>query len=95
MDASNVPAGPVLTIPDMHRDPQAIARDMIVEVDHVAAGPVKAIGHPVKYSATPAKVTRPAPLLGQHTREILMGAGYSEESVQALIDTGAAIAAGR
>ncbi|MEW9921632.1 CaiB/BaiF CoA transferase family protein [Marimonas sp. MJW-29] len=93
MEDAKVPAGPVLTIPEMHRDPQALAREMIVEVDHPTAGPVKAIGHPVKYSATPARVTRAAPQLGQHTRDILREAGYADQQIETLIQNGAAIAA--
>lgn len=50
MEAAGLPAGPVLTIPEMQSDPQALARDMIVETDHPRAGRVKGIGHPVKYS---------------------------------------------
>ena len=93
MEDGKVPAGPVLTIPEMHRDPQALAREMIVEVDHPVAGPVKAIGHPVKYSSTPAKINRAAPLLGQDTREILQEAGYRDKEIEDLIHSGAAVAA--
>ena len=55
----------------MHEDPQAVARDMIVETEHPRAGPVKSIGLPVKFSETPGGVTKPAPTLGQHGAAIL------------------------
>jgi len=88
-----VPAGPVLTITEMHADRQAIDREMIVSTKHPVAGEVKTIGHPVKYSKTPGGVQKPAPLLGQHTREVLREAGYSGEQIEAMIASGAAIAA--
>jgi crotonobetainyl-CoA:carnitine CoA-transferase CaiB-like acyl-CoA transferase len=64
LDAGGLPAGPVLSITEMHRDPQALAREMIVETDHPVAGPVKAIGLPVKFHGTPGGSVRPAPRLG-------------------------------
>lgn len=92
MDAALLPAGPVNDILQMHDDPQARARDMIVEVDHPRAGKVKTLGHPVKYSETPASVVRPAPGLGQHTRDILNQVGYESAEIETLLQNGAAIA---
>ena len=91
MEAVGLPAGPVMTICDMHRDPQAVARDMIVETDHPRAGPVKAIGSPIKFSETPGAVSRPAPTLGEHGREVLCEHGYSETEIATLRDKGALI----
>ena len=90
LDAAAVPAGPVLSIDAMHRDPQALARDMVVTLDHPVAGPTTAIGCPVKFSNGPQASGRPAPLLGQHTREVLLAAGYDDEEVEAMLATGAA-----
>ncbi|WP_299967876.1 CoA transferase [uncultured Roseobacter sp.] len=84
MEAAGLPAGPVMDVCEMHRDPQAIARDMIVETDHPTAGPVKAIGLPIKFSETPGGVARPAPNLGQHGPEVLSEHGYSQEQIDAL-----------
>jgi crotonobetainyl-CoA:carnitine CoA-transferase CaiB-like acyl-CoA transferase len=53
---------------------------------------VKTIGPPVKFSATPGAVARPAPRLGEHTREVLVEAGCSAEEINRLIAAGAAIA---
>ncbi len=92
LEAAGVPAGPVLSIDQMHRDPQTLAREMVVETDHPRAGPVKTIGTPVKFHGTPGGVRRPAPLFGEHTREVLLSAGYSEEDVTAMIEDGSAIA---
>jgi crotonobetainyl-CoA:carnitine CoA-transferase CaiB-like acyl-CoA transferase len=65
------------------------AREMVVEVDHPRAGRTKALGHPVKFSATPGAVKRAAPLLGQHTREVLGGLGYSQAEIDRLYSEGA------
>ena len=89
-ERGGLPSGPVLSIAHMHEDPQTIARDMVTEVDHPVAGKVKTIGLPVKFSATPGEVTDPAPLLGQHTLEVLMESGYSRDEVEELISSGAA-----
>lgn len=91
MEAAGLPAGPVMDICEMHRDPQALARDMIVETEHPVAGPVKAIGLPVKFSETPGGVTRPAPTLGQHGEEVLSENGYSQERINVLKRRGALI----
>ena len=93
MEAAGLPAGPVMTINEMHEDPQAQARDMIVETEHPVAGPVKAIGLPVKFSETPGGVTKPAPSLGQHGREVLSEYGYPEEQIDMLQQQGALIVA--
>jgi len=93
MDAAKLPAGPVLDILEMHQDEQALARNMIVEVDHPTAGTVKTLGHPVKYSETPAKIAKAAPLLGQHSREVLEDMQYRSSDIDALIASGAVIAA--
>ena len=77
----------------MHNDPQAIARDMIIDVDHASVGTVRTIGHPVKFSRTPAKVDHAAPVLGQHSREVLAEIGYETEKIDALIRSNAVIAA--
>src|SRR6202035_5991373 len=71
LEEAGVPAGPVLDIGQMHADPQALAREMIVETMHPTAGKVASIGLPIKFSETPGSVRRAAPLLGQHTREVL------------------------
>jgi len=92
MEAAQLPAGPVNDILQMHVDPQALARDMVVEVDHVVAGRVKTIGHPVKFNRTPAQVADAAPVLGQHTREVLGEMGYDRAQIDALVQSRAVIA---
>jgi crotonobetainyl-CoA:carnitine CoA-transferase CaiB-like acyl-CoA transferase len=53
---------------------------------------VKTLGTPVKFSATPGSVRRGAPILGEHTREILAEYGYSAAEIDRLISAGAALA---
>ena len=89
LEKVGVPAGPVLDIRQMHADPQTLARDMVVETVHPTAGTVKAIGLPIKFSETPGGVHRPAPLLGQHTREVLREHGFSSEEIDQMIEQGA------
>lgn len=93
MDAAGLPAGPVMDICEMHQDPQAIARNMIVETDHPTAGPVKAIGLPIKFRETPGAVCRPAPTLGQHGADVLAEYGYGQDVIDALLRQGALITA--
>jgi crotonobetainyl-CoA:carnitine CoA-transferase CaiB-like acyl-CoA transferase len=87
-DAAGVPAGPVHTIGEALGHPQTIARDMVVELDHPQAGPTKALGCPVHFSRTPTRITRPAPLLGEHTREMLRECGYGDGEIDALVAQG-------
>ena len=90
LEAAGIPPGPVLSIGDMLNHPQTRARDMVVAVDHPVAGRVETIGVPAKFSATPTEVSRPAPLFGQHTREVLTEAGFSGAEIEALFAEGAA-----
>jgi crotonobetainyl-CoA:carnitine CoA-transferase CaiB-like acyl-CoA transferase len=93
LEEGGFPAGPVLSIGEMHEDPQALAREMIVATDHPVAGRVNTLGLPVKFSATPGGIARPAPVLGQHSREVLAELGFSEREIARMIDAGAVIAA--
>jgi crotonobetainyl-CoA:carnitine CoA-transferase CaiB-like acyl-CoA transferase len=88
-EASGVPVGPVNKIGEMLADPQVAAREMVVEVDHPRAGRVKTLGTPIKFSETPGKVERAAPLLGEHSREVLTQLGYSRAEIDALQREGA------
>ena len=84
LEQAGVPAGPVYDIEQVYHDPQVLARDMVVDLEHPTAGLTKAIGLPVKLSRTPGQIRRPAPTLGQHTDEVLRELGLSPEAILAL-----------
>ena len=92
LEAAGVPAGPVLSISEMLTDPQVLARQMVVEVEHSRLGLMKTLGPPVKFSATPGGVKHGAPQLGEHTREVLREYGYSDAEITALVGKGDVIA---
>ena len=70
-DTAGIPAGPVLHHDEVFSDPQILAREMVVNVNHPNAGAHKTLGTPIKLSETPGGVFRPAPLFGEHTEEVL------------------------
>ncbi len=92
-EAAGLPAGPVRSILEMQADPQALARQMVVETEHSKLGPVKTLGLPVKFSETPGEVAAGAPVYGEHTRAVLAEHGFSEAEIAALISEGAVVAA--
>jgi crotonobetainyl-CoA:carnitine CoA-transferase CaiB-like acyl-CoA transferase len=94
LEEVGVPAGPVLNVNQMHRDPQTLARGMVIEAEHARLGPVKTIGLPIKFSETPGRIARGAPIYGQHTRELLAEYGYGKDEIAALIKKGAVVAVG-
>lgn len=89
LEKAKIPAGPVLDVAEMHRDPQTVARKMVTEVNHRTLGPVKTIGAPVKFSATPGGVRRAAPLFGEHTREVLREHGLADGEIERMAQAGA------
>jgi crotonobetainyl-CoA:carnitine CoA-transferase CaiB-like acyl-CoA transferase len=92
-DRLGVPAGPVNDMLQALSDPQTLAREMVVELDHSKAGRVKAIGFPVKFSDTPGKVRKAAPIYGEDTRAILAEHGFTPDEVAALEKEGAVVSA--
>ena len=84
LEAAELPCAPINSIDKIVNDPHIAAREMIVEVEHPVAGHLKMAGVPVKMSLTPGSVDRPAPLLGQHTAELLKEVlGWDEEKTAA------------
>lgn len=85
-----IPMGAINTIDKIVEHPQVAARGMIVETDHPTAGKVKIVGVPVKLSETPGAVREPAPLLGQHTDEVLRAwLGLGDAGIASLRKAGA------
>jgi crotonobetainyl-CoA:carnitine CoA-transferase CaiB-like acyl-CoA transferase len=93
LDTAGVPCGPVNDMLQALSDPQTIAREMVVEVQHPTAGPVKALGLPIKFSSTPGGVRKAAPLLGEDTRAVLREQGFSAEEIAGLEAEGAVASA--
>lgn len=83
-EAHDIPCGPINTYREVMRDPQVQARGMVLETDHPTLGRIRTLGTPIKLRSTPLVPGRPAPLLGQHTDEVLREAGYTAEEVAAL-----------
>jgi crotonobetainyl-CoA:carnitine CoA-transferase CaiB-like acyl-CoA transferase len=84
LDAAQVPCGPVNDVAAAFTQPQAVARQMAVAVDHPSLGRTTQIGLPLKLSATPATIRSAPPLLGEHADEILAELGYEPAAVAAL-----------
>ena len=79
-----VPCGPIHDYEEVFADPHTQAREMEVTLEHPVEGTIRALGIPVKLSDTPGAIRRPAPLLGQHSEEILREAGFAPDEIGAL-----------
>ena len=90
-DEKGLPCGPIHTVTEMFDDPQTIARKMIVDVKNTKAGSFKAIGMPVKFSDTKVEDTKESPTFGQHTKQILLDNGFTNDEIDALMQQGAII----
>ncbi len=89
LDDAGVPNGPINSVDKVITNEQVLARDMIVEVDHPVAGPLKMPGIAIKLSETPGAIETCAPLLGEHNKELLKEFfDYSEAEVDKMIEEG-------
>lgn len=87
---AGLPNSPINTIDKVVVDPNLLHRGMIAEVDQPRIGPMKMAGSPFKMSETPGDVHAPAPLLGEHTREVLSDfLGYGRAKIDGLLASGA------
>jgi crotonobetainyl-CoA:carnitine CoA-transferase CaiB-like acyl-CoA transferase len=81
---NDLPCGPINNYEQVFADPQVQARGMVVETEHPTLGTLRTLGSPVKWSITPPVVGRRAPLLGEHTEEVLREAGCDPGFVEAV-----------
>lgn len=87
LDEAGVPCGPINNLAEVYSDPQVQSRGMIVEMEHAKAGKTRNIGLPIKMSATPGSIRNPAPILGQHTVEVLAEFGYTQREIASLTES--------
>ena len=83
-EQNEIPCGPINDYAEVARDPHLRSRDMVVETDHPTFGKIKTLGSPIKFSETPTQPNRPAPLLGEHTNEVLREHGYNAKQIAKL-----------
>ena len=81
-EKAGLPAGPIYNMKEVLENEQTRARNMLTEVPHQTLGNTQTLGAPVKFSRTPAEVRRGAPVLGQHTREVLTEIGFSLDEIE-------------
>lgn len=94
LDAADVPCAPILRRGDVMYNEQVIARDLIVEFDQPSVGRVRQPRPAARFDVTETNVPSAAPGIGEHTREVLLGLGYSPEDVAAFAAQGAVRLAG-
>lgn len=82
LERAGVPAAPIQTVEDVFNDPQVLARNMLVSLNHPTAGTIRQVGVPLKMSHTPGSVRTPPPLLDQHRDEILAQFNLTEDPVE-------------
>jgi crotonobetainyl-CoA:carnitine CoA-transferase CaiB-like acyl-CoA transferase len=88
LDAAEVPCSAVQRIDQVIADPQVRARNMIIEQDHPAMGKVRLANVPFKFNDADATPKRPAPLLGQHNREIAAELGVPAAEIEVMAKDG-------
>ena len=84
LDGEDVPCAPVLTRDDVHLHPQVQANGIIVEEEHPVVGAVRQPRPAEQFEGTPSEISRPAPMLGQHTDEVLAEFGFAAAEVASL-----------
>jgi crotonobetainyl-CoA:carnitine CoA-transferase CaiB-like acyl-CoA transferase len=84
LSEAGVPCGPIHDYRQVFEDEHTRAREMEVRLEHPVEGEIRALGIPVKMSDTPGSIRHAAPLLGEHTAEVLVEAGFTAEEINAL-----------
>ena len=84
LDASDIPCGPINDYSQVFSDPQIVSRGMVRETAHPVLGHLRTLGSAIKLSETPTDPSRRAPLLGEHTGEVLREFGFSDAEIARL-----------
>jgi formyl-CoA transferase len=84
LEAEDIPCGPINDYGEVFANPQVIAREMVRETVHPVLGHLHTLGSPIKLSETPADPSRRAPLLGEHTADVLKEFGFNPAEIEAL-----------
>jgi len=84
LEKAGVPCGPVNTMDDLFEDEHILSNRLVRKQEHPIAGNIQALGLPIRMGRTPLSVDSPAPLLGQHTEDILKWLGYGKAEIEAL-----------
>ncbi len=92
LEEAGIAAGPIHDYAEVFADPHTQAREMEVTMEHPEEGTVRGLGIPVKLSDTPGSVRRAAPLLGEHTEEVLREAGLAPEEIAPVTTLGSGAA---
>lgn len=85
LDEAGVPCAPVLTRREMIDHPQVVASGIVVEHDHPHAGPLRQARPAARFEGTPTQIRNGAPLLGEHTYDILREIGYEDDAIDAMV----------
>lgn len=88
---AQIPCAPINTLEDLFSDPHLAAGDLFAVMDHPSEGPIQVVNPPVRFSKTPSAIARHAPLIGEHSREVLREAGLDEKEIATLIASGIVI----
>ena len=89
LGAAGVPCGRIRTVAEVCTNPQLTERNKVVDLPHPTAETVRMIGQPIELSDTPGRITAAPPLLGQHTDDVLRGAGYTDDEIRGFRTSGA------
>lgn len=87
--SADVWCAPVQTLDETLVDPQVVWNNVVREIDHPIVGRLQMIGPSIEFGRTPAEVRLPPPMLGQHSTEILLEAGYDSRAIDELLKNGA------
>jgi crotonobetainyl-CoA:carnitine CoA-transferase CaiB-like acyl-CoA transferase len=87
-DKEGVPCAPIIDRSELLAHEQVVANGSIDRLQFEEFGEVRQARHPARFDKTPASVSRPAPRLGEHGREILAAIGYDDEAIESLISAG-------